>query len=131
MPVTPTRLYDSRKTSAPVGKTGVVTIEPSQQDQTQTQTQTLPTAAAAYVYDVTVTAPTSSGFITAYASSHDAYLRPLPPLMVELGPSVYSSRRSPAVNGTVYAPSVDTGRRTGREGWRGLRRSAAPPRRRE
>ncbi|HTJ70257.1 MAG TPA: PKD domain-containing protein [Actinospica sp.] len=59
-PVTPTRLYDSRTTSAPVSVGQVVTVQPSQKD------QALPSTAAAYVYNVTITAPTGGGFVSAY-----------------------------------------------------------------
>ena len=60
MPVTPSRIYDTRATAAPLGANDVATLQPSEKD------AALPSTAAAYVYNVTVTDSTAPGFITAY-----------------------------------------------------------------
>lgn len=60
VPVTPSRLYDSRKAAGPLAAGGELTLQPSQTD------SALPSTAAAYVYNVTVTGPTASGYIEAY-----------------------------------------------------------------
>jgi hypothetical protein len=61
VPVTPTRLYDSRK-SAPLGSFGTATLKPSVLD---TQAQ-LPSTVAGYVYNLTVTQPAAGGYLTVY-----------------------------------------------------------------
>lgn len=61
VPVTPTRLYDSRK-SAPLGSSATATLKPSVLD---TQTQ-LPSTVAGYVYNLTVTQPAAGGYLTVY-----------------------------------------------------------------
>jgi hypothetical protein len=59
VPVTPTRLLDTRN-SAPLGKTGTVTVNPSAID------TDIPADALAYAFNTTVTGPVGTGFITAY-----------------------------------------------------------------
>src|SRR6185437_9397747 len=61
VPVTPTRLYDSRK-SAPLASFGTATLEPSVLD---TQAQ-LPSTVAGYVYNLTATQPAAGGYLTVY-----------------------------------------------------------------
>jgi len=61
VPVTPTRLYDSRK-SAPLTSFGTATLEPSVLD---TQAQ-LPSTVAGYVYNLTATQPAAGGYLTVY-----------------------------------------------------------------
>lgn len=59
VPITPTRLYDSRL-STPLPGAGTVTLTPSAID------AQVPGSAAAYVYNVTVTQPATGGYLTVY-----------------------------------------------------------------
>jgi len=59
VPITPTRLYDSRKSAALPGG-GTFTLTPSAVD------AQVPGNAAAYLYNVTVTQPAAGGYVTVF-----------------------------------------------------------------